>query len=387
MIERKRSEFVALNSLRGICATLVVFFHFEGDSIVRQIPLIANGFLFVDFFFVLSGFVLAASYSAKIASGYPIQKFLFLRLGRIYPLHAAILIGYVVIAFAKYYSNSSTWQQGYTSPGFLISSFLLQAWTPDGFDMGHSWNPPSWSISAEWWTYCVFAIVCRATKRSSIAFMALIGCCLPILIFGSDRYLFVTFSGVAVVRCIFGFSFGFLTYQILGSGRLNRFNVISPATANVTEICVAFACLFAVSVAGASAVSLLCPLLFAASVAVFSFERGLLSRLLMTKPLVLIGALSYSIYMTHDFLLARYINAVQFLSKHDVGLPVTTDPVHPFALFNATGWSFGSDLMLALFYLIVVLVSLVTYHLIEAPFREKSRAIVAGRPSTISIVV
>jgi peptidoglycan/LPS O-acetylase OafA/YrhL len=93
---------VALDSLRGVCASIVAFFHVDGDALIKTVPFVANGFLFVDFFFVLSGFVIAASYGEKIVTGFPIGKFMFLRLGRLYPLHAFMLFAYVFIAIFKH---------------------------------------------------------------------------------------------------------------------------------------------------------------------------------------------------------------------------------------------------------------------------------------------
>ena len=54
-------RFVAIDSLRGICAIIVAVYHFSSNSILAALPFIKNGFLFVDFFFVLSGFVIASS--------------------------------------------------------------------------------------------------------------------------------------------------------------------------------------------------------------------------------------------------------------------------------------------------------------------------------------
>jgi peptidoglycan/LPS O-acetylase OafA/YrhL len=92
MLQNDKQHYLALDSLRAICATLVVFYHFEGVTIIGSVPFVRNAFLFVDFFFVLSGFVIASSYAERVAAGLPIPKFMFLRLGRLYPLHAIVLL-------------------------------------------------------------------------------------------------------------------------------------------------------------------------------------------------------------------------------------------------------------------------------------------------------
>ncbi len=59
------NRFEALDGWRGICACLVVLFHFHGYSPLNTSGLIRNSYLFVDFFFVLSGFVIACNYSTR----------------------------------------------------------------------------------------------------------------------------------------------------------------------------------------------------------------------------------------------------------------------------------------------------------------------------------
>jgi peptidoglycan/LPS O-acetylase OafA/YrhL len=118
---------------------------------------------------------------------------------------------------------------------------------------------------------------------------------------------------------------------------------------------------------------MLCPLIFSIAVLLFAADGGLLGRLFETRPFVLIGTLSYSIYLTHEFILARYLNIVQLASKR-FALPVAIDPNHPYGLYNAPGWGVGwSDLAIVGFYLLVVAISVMTYRFIEAPWRERSR--------------
>src|SRR5260221_13216177 len=131
----KQQRFVALDSLRGICAVMVTIYHFSTSSLLSDMPFIENGYLFVDFFFVLSGFVIASSYGERLRGGFPISRFMFLRLGRLYPLHIFVLCLYLPMAIGGAYSASSFW----------ITALLLAVFT-DG-DLGN-WNPPNWSISA-----------------------------------------------------------------------------------------------------------------------------------------------------------------------------------------------------------------------------------------------
>lgn len=62
---RAGERFLVLDSWRGICALLVALFHFPTSSIISQSAFVGGSYLFVDFFFVLSGFVIASSYDGR----------------------------------------------------------------------------------------------------------------------------------------------------------------------------------------------------------------------------------------------------------------------------------------------------------------------------------
>src|SRR5947199_4414119 len=85
------ARFVVLDSWRGIAACLVALFHLDAYSHLYGMPFLRNSWLFVDFFFVLSGFVIAANYQQRLLDGFGVGRFLLLRLGRLYPLHFTML--------------------------------------------------------------------------------------------------------------------------------------------------------------------------------------------------------------------------------------------------------------------------------------------------------
>lgn len=96
----------ALTGIRGIAAWLVVFYHVRASvgQIVPQevIDLFAKGYLAVDLFFVLSGFVLWFNYGERLHQGGRAQAWAFLwrRFARVWPLHAFILAIFVALASA-----------------------------------------------------------------------------------------------------------------------------------------------------------------------------------------------------------------------------------------------------------------------------------------------
>src|SRR5438552_16908910 len=85
------NRFLVLDSWRGIAACLVALFHLDAYCHLYGVPFLRNSWLLVDFFFVLSCFVIAANYQQRLCDGFGVGRFLFLRLGRLYPLHSAML--------------------------------------------------------------------------------------------------------------------------------------------------------------------------------------------------------------------------------------------------------------------------------------------------------
>jgi peptidoglycan/LPS O-acetylase OafA/YrhL len=364
----EKNHFIALDSLRGVCASIVAFFHVDGDALIKTVPFVANGFLFVDFFFVLSGFVIAASYGKKIVTGFPIGKFMFLRLGRLYPLHAFMLLAYVFIAIFRHSQGSGA---NYPISEFFGATLLFQAWEPHfGLDMNH-WNPPSWSISAEFWTYLIFALTLRSTgKKFLLALASLIVITAPILLFGTDRAMNICFAGGGIARCVYGFSFGVIAYSIWRSGFFDGLSLSYP-TATLVELTALIAGLALVSYSGSSRLGLLCPPLFSLIVIIVAYQAGAMSRFLTTKPLMLVGTLSYSIYMTHEFVLARVLNLLAGMSRF-LPLPIIIGQ-DGFTINNTPGYVGATDVVAVAFYCVVLCVSWITYNAIENPARLWSR--------------
>lgn len=332
----------------------------------KSLSLITNGGLFVDFFFVLSGFVIASSYGRKLSTGFSLLAFMLLRLGRLYPLHFFLLALYVPPALSK---------TNYSITDFIDSAFLLQAWTPYSWpEHVNPWNPPSWSISAEVWMYLLFAIVCSVSNRISVGiFSALAATAFFGLLIFHGPSLDSCFSGLGFLRCVFGFSFGviaFLLWRDFNTPNLSR------ASYSIAEVIILILCAILVSYSD-GAIALLCPPLFAMTVLIFAAQRGLISTLLRTKIFICLGAWSYSIYMTHEFVMARFYNLVSVASRY-VPLPF-------FVSSNGFGMEstikFGSDIGAVMLYVSVLAFSYFTFTFVETPFRNWSRSISGRRIS------
>ena len=167
-----QNRFEVLDSFRGICAVIVVIYHINMFSGFSTINFFREGSVFVEFFFVLSGFVLTHSNASK-------EKLFFLdfitaRFFRIYPLHFVMFVVMVIIECAKL----AAWKYGipfnttpftFTSaPREIIPNLLLiQAWTP--LTESASFNGVSWSISIEFYTYIIFFMTLHLNKVSKMS--------------------------------------------------------------------------------------------------------------------------------------------------------------------------------------------------------------------------
>jgi len=370
-------RFEVLDSLRGVCATMVVLYHLRTPGFISHFPLVYRSSRFVDFFFVLSGFVIAASYGERLSRGFSIRKFMALRLGRIYPLHIFMLGIFVLfeLAFASGIlgrADRAPFNDEYSVISLIQNVFLVQTYFgPDGA----TWNSPSWSIAVEMWTYLIFALIYRFARRRlvliSVATMPLAAYYLLHL---TDRYLSVTHDG-ALVRCLFGFAAGTLAFRL--REKLPALPSMGRAAATVVElVLVAVVCVL-VPVTGGTPYSLIMPAVFLVAILIFSMESGAVSGLLRTRPFLVLGTLSYSIYMVHFFLVYRLINVLSLVERASHG------HLHLVARMGGKNQVGGSplfgDCMSILLVALTIAIAALTYRYVERPGRALSRRLVLGR--------
>ncbi len=147
---RPDGRFATMDALRGIAAVGVMFFHAE-RSFVLHLP---GGYLAVDLFFGLSGFVIAYAYQERLREGFAAREFLIRRAIRLWPM---VLLG-AVLAMVLHGGHA----------GML---FLLPNWKSDG--LLYPSNPPMWSLLFEAIAYCAFALVLH--RLGNAALMAIMG--------------------------------------------------------------------------------------------------------------------------------------------------------------------------------------------------------------------
>jgi peptidoglycan/LPS O-acetylase OafA/YrhL len=375
-------RFVVLDSWRGIAACLVALFHLEAYSHLYGVPFVRNAWLFVDFFFVLSGFVIAANYQQRLLDGFGVGRFLFLRLGRLYPLHFAILALFISWELTKVVrkilipelSPIAVFSTPQEAPDTILANLLLiQSLHIYNF---LTWNVASWSISTEFYTYVVFAqCLVGLRKHAWIALpVAMIGG--PVLIAILRERNMDTHYDWGIIRCVYGFAAGALSWNIYvrWNEKLRKRLSGSLVEWGALGLVVVF-----VSVAGTSLLSIAAPYVFALVVLVFAFEAGTASAILRLRPLVFLGTISYSIYMTHVFIAKRIFDAAIQVEKRWHINPFTHREIDGGdAVFLGTQLWHG-DVAYAVYLVMILALSYFTFHWIEKPAREWVRNRVRAR--------
>jgi peptidoglycan/LPS O-acetylase OafA/YrhL len=335
-------RFEALDGWRGIAACMVALFHVRANGYISELELVKNAHLFVDYFFVLSGFVIAATYQERLARGFSIWRFMLLRFGRLYPLHIAVLFAFVAFDMMR----------GQPQAENLFSALLPRVLLLHGLGMFETrlWNIPSWTVSTEFVAYVAFALVVVALKGRSVrVFVAVVLLC-PLVLYLQARD---DATGYEMVRCLYGFSAGVLSWHLF------RCFPRAVPTGTLAELGAAAAVLVFVSALGRSAWAIASPAVFAAAVLIFASQRGAVARVLASKPFVFLGTVSYSIYMVHFFVGARLGDALR-LGK--------AAGVRAVDFIGVEKWA--GDVLTMVYLVLVVLISSLTYRFIEAPARN-----------------
>lgn len=312
------ARFKALDSWRGICALLVATYHYPATFVALEIPLVRAGWIFVDFFFVLSGLVITHRY-LMLGKRISLGKFLQARVRRLYPLHVLTLVLVLamalVIMVARYLLLGVVKLDGVgadpsTFCGMLLAhAFLLQGFT--SFD-AVGFNVPSWSISVEFWTNVAFVLMARCGLFKlpvlmvvAVAAMAFLAEQAPYLYLGGDGVVNAT-------RSVLGFAFGAMTYLVL---TLHIFRIKGLLLGTAAELVSLALVAGAVTLGQLHEHLWLLPVLFSVCVLVFAMEQGYVTRLLLQPIFQRAGMLSYAIYLVHFFWVSLFYAASTALEK------------------------------------------------------------------------
>jgi len=294
---RMQTRFRVLDGFRGICALCVALFHLGPLGPLLGLSFFRNSYLLVDFFFVLSGFVITHSQGLRLTQPGQTWQFLGRRLGRLWPLHAFAIVLLVADQLVlltlgqpgeplhdSAFTGLFQWQSLPASL-LLIQALGLYDCTP--------WNAPSWSISTELWVYLAFIGLIRIKpplRNASLLLAALLGAL--VVASQSPQGLNTTYD-YGFFRCLYGFCIGCLVFELWQrQAAWRRF------AGRLEGLTVGLGVLFICRI-DQSDWAMAAPLVFGCVILIFAHERGSISAWLRGGMMAKLGAWSYSIYLMH----------------------------------------------------------------------------------------
>lgn len=176
-----KAHYPILDGLRGVAAIMVVAFHiletFSGGDHIKQV--INHGYLAVDFFFVLSGFVIGYAYDDRW-NKMTLGGFFKRRLIRLHPM---IIMGMLIGAVTFYFQDSSFFPTIHSVPAWKVIGIMLIGFTllpvPPSMDI-RGWNEmhpldgPAWTLFFEYIANILYALVLRKVSNKVLAVLAFI---------------------------------------------------------------------------------------------------------------------------------------------------------------------------------------------------------------------
>lgn len=318
-----RPRLEGLTTLRFLAAFHVILFHLKVQGILTGGPwwfqnFAGIGYIGVNFFFVLSGFILVYTYASKDLNP---RRFWRARFARIYPAYVlSLAVTAPGFLFALQHLNLPfyVWSQRHFTLAALSTLLLLQAWIPQG---ALTWNPVCWSLSVEGFFYCLFPFLLPRTKASSerkllfgIAFFSLTSLAMSVayIVFHPDGANLVSSSEVTLfwknllsfnplVR-LPEFMVGVLAGQLFLTGR------IRDKLGSVFIFCGVAIIVLITAVAARSPNPLISAGFLSPAFAAIIFgvaQQPRWTQFLALRPFVLLGEASYSLYLLHSFVIER----------------------------------------------------------------------------------
>lgn len=379
-----KNRFEALDSLRGICALLVICYHVRIPLSFTEAAFFRNGKYFVEFFFVLSGFVMLHTYGSTRFTREKFRDYLVSRIFRLWPMHLLMIIAVLGIEIVKLYIA----QKGlaFNNPAFTDSAhpkellpnlLLLHAWLPNTRTM--SWNSVSWSISVEFYMYVILGVLLILAAKTRHMLFGVIMIISFYLLFINNTF-FLKLEVLRGLSCFFGGCLCYLVYQKLA--------VEKPMYGLFTFLESLLVVLIVMTLSASLEMKgIVASLLFCVAVIVFAMEKGALSQLFKAQPFTYLGKLSYSMYMVHYVFWLNFIGIAMIITKFTGVSLTTTVPFDGKMIRLVTTHHIWSDNLLILSVIaIVILISHFTYHYVEKKGIEMGKRFRTPKPAPVPVI-
>jgi peptidoglycan/LPS O-acetylase OafA/YrhL len=320
-------EIKSLTGIRGIAALYVIVFHWYVVLVSEKATIshvgvidtmaknfIGHGYLAVDLFFVLSGFVLSLSVHKKFDSEVSISDwvtFMHKRFLRIFPLYVSMTLLYFLIFYGSNFI------------GLLVNLTLLQGVFPS---YNSSLIPPGWSLTNEWLMYLIFPsffyLIFKLKNYNWVIFslavvILLFICTIRSSMLNWGNYVDIsamegfyskigfTRGPTSLLRTMAAYLLGVFTFTIFIKGK--NFPLFE-------YLAIPMVILLFISHTDIILI-LVTPFLI-----MYILKNNLLSNLLSSKPVHFLGLISYSLYVNHFFFLLSYKKISQLLRTDSTSL-------------------------------------------------------------------
>lgn len=310
-------RFETLDAFRGLCAIFVVMSHMHLAGSITEYSFFRGSGIFVEFFFVLSGFVIAHSYGYR-------EKLLFkpffkARFFRLYPLHIFMLMVFISMEIGKLIAyklfDIPFIRVPFNGPNdiseIIPNLLLIQAWIPSFTES--SFNSPSWSISIEFYMYILlFGSLVLFKRHKALAWVVI---SLIMIFLLSTETTLLKYSVQRGLSCFFGGASIYVLYKKISSVKINRF------LGSLIELLLIVGVVFIVQ-SEMEYRQIIATAMFLLVVLFFAFESGCISSFFKINIFQILGKLSYSIYMIHSAILLC-LTSVMLILQNITGLELT----------------------------------------------------------------
>ncbi|MBW4023341.1 MAG: acyltransferase [Proteobacteria bacterium] len=314
-----KDEIGALTGIRGVAAAAVITYHiFPATFMPWGISqLFARGYMAVDVFFVLSGFVMALNYGPMFRGGFRLPAgmiFLMRRVARLYPLYITFLalrVGYSLLVYHRLQVPDFWFAMDLDHPArdLIANVLMIQSW-----GIAPAITNPTWSISTEWGAYFLFPLLVSVTlfrRWQTMLVAGLVAAALVVVVSILTAYSeghngpLDAYDGrtlLPMMRCLGGFTLGLITFRLYRWAPAAR---VASAGAGWAVIAYIMGGLILrlpdIAIYPAFPLLVLC----------LACDKGPLGRFFAWKPIFELGVLSYTIYVIHNV----WIGPVHWMQK------------------------------------------------------------------------
>ena len=311
----------SLEGLRGLAAFLVALFHIyvygRWGGLPAQSGILQHAWLFVDLFFVISGYVMAAAYGARLGSPAMLAGYMTRRFFRLYPLHlvttVTVILAAAAVQSAKWLLAAGGIQVGderpFAVPFFDLDYLGLELLLLQGVGIVSKeiHNYPAWSISVEFWMYLFFGVsmlLVRTRWLRAVFSAGIVALCLVHFIGAWSSSAPATLDVQGLPRGLLSFFLGVLVFLACPSPSAPRMTTSRAGRETLLlgllQAGVLLLALWLIErQPSLGAWQLAIPFVFALLVLALLPDRGVVAALLQTAPLQWLGVHSYAIYLTH----------------------------------------------------------------------------------------